>query len=475
MSDQPIVVNTGSPEVSYPAYRRFLPFATILILAVNVVIFSLMTLAGGSKNPDVLLDFGASYGPYIRRGEYWRLVLPMFLHIGWLHLAVNSYALFILGRLLERVYGYGRYSLVYVGAGVGSSFLSMRLSNNVAAGASGAIFGIAGAMLVAGYMHRQAIPARWGRAFGRGILPFIVLNLFFGFTVPGIDNWGHLGGLTSGILLAFLVPPPEPHSAFAVQGEEPSQAVVLIPLAIVALAMTATVDHYRTSRAVLRLLDEGRRYHAKHQEGLAFDRFREAARVAPKDERPHQELGAFYLEQKRAPEAIQEYNEALRLSPGQPQAQLGLALAYRQKGDLAKARELFEAVLGKNPSTPEGQQALADLCAEQKLYAEAIQHYQEALRIAPDLAPAHNNLAWLYATSEDPKYRNPKRALEHARRAVELSGWREATFIDTLAEALYANGDFDQAVKVQTKALKLDPNNPELQEHMARYRKAAGV
>ncbi len=475
MSDQPIIVASEPSEVSIYTPRRDQPAATYIILSINFLIFLLMELAGGSKNPDVLLDFGASYGPYIRRGEYWRLVMPMFLHIGWLHLLVNSYALYLLGRILERVYAYGRFALLYVGAGVGSSFLSMRLSNNVAAGASGAIFGVAGAMLVTGYLHREAIPPRWGRAFGRGILPFIVLNLVFGYTVPGIDNWGHLGGLASGILLAFLIPPLERDSIPGSQSEKPSQFVVVIPLAVVAVSMAAAMGHYKEARVVTRLLEEGRQFRARHLDSQAFDRFQEAARRAPRDERPHEQLGLLYLEQRRVDEAIREYNEALRLSPNLPQAQLGLARAYRQKGDLAKARQFFEAVTGKNPATAEGQQILADLFAEQRLYPEAIQHYEGALRIAPDLAPAHNNLAWLYATCEDPKYRNPQRALEHAHRAVELSQWKEANFIDTLAEALYANGDFRHAVEVQTKALQLDPKNPEFQDHLARYRKAAGV
>ena len=75
--------------------------------------------------------------------------MPMFLHLGWWHLIVNSYA--PSGPSVERVYGYGRFALIYVAAGIGSSALSMSLSQNIAAGASGAIFGIAGAMLVAGY------------------------------------------------------------------------------------------------------------------------------------------------------------------------------------------------------------------------------------------------------------------------------------------------------------------------------------
>jgi membrane associated rhomboid family serine protease/Flp pilus assembly protein TadD len=465
----------------------------LAILAVNALVFALMLYAGALKNTDVLLDFGASYSPYLRRGEYWRLVMPMFLHLGWLHLLVNSYALYVLGPILERVYGYGRFALLYVATGVGSALLSMSMSNNVAAGASGAIFGIAGVMLVTGYLHRDVIPPRWGRVFGRGILPFIVVNLGFGFSVPHIDNWGHLGGLVSGVLLALLIPPPRPvpygtgprpvpygtgpgYEVLTPAPEgRPSQGIVLLPLAVVIVAMAATVEHYQTGRAVNRLLEEGARFRSAHQEARALDLFQEAARRAPRDERPHEQLGSLYLEQKQFDKAIREFEQAVQLSPGSPRPRLGLGLAYYLKGEPRKAQQIFEAVLGQNPQTADGQRLLADLYAEQKLYADAIRHYQEALRLRPDMAEAHNNLAWLLATSEDPKFRDPRAALEHARRAVELTQWKEAGFVDTLAEAHYANGNFQEAVRTQVKALKLDPDNRELQEHMARYRKAAGV
>ena len=154
--------------------------------------------------------------------------------------------LFVLGPILERVYGYGRYATIYVAAGVGGAFLSMAVSKNVSVGASGAIFGIAGAMLVTGYVHREVIPPRWGRAFGRGMIPFIALNLALGFSVHGIDNWGHLGGLATGALLAFVIPPPRQNFGYGEAADSPSQAMVALPLAVVVLAMAATANHYRT-------------------------------------------------------------------------------------------------------------------------------------------------------------------------------------------------------------------------------------
>lgn len=478
MFDNPHPAPSDIPPSGVYFRRPSPPVATLAILAVCGVMYTLTVLAGGATNPDVLLSFGASYGPYIRGGEYWRLVMPMFLHVGILHLLINGYALYLLGRLLERVYGYALFTLIYVGCGIGSAALSMTLSNNESAGASGAIFGIAGVMLVAGYLRREAVPPHWGRAFGKGMIPFIVLNLALGFSIKRffpIDNWAHVGGLVTGIVLALLIPPPPTESLTGALREQPFQALLLIPLIVVTLAMAAAGQDYRSARLETQLLLEGERLRAARQNALALQRFQEAARRAPNDERPHEELGSLYLQQNQAADAVREYEQALRITPGSTRAQLGLGLAYRQKGDLAQAHELFEKALGKNPTTAVGQEALADLCAEQKLYAEAVEHYEQTLRIEPNLAEAHNNLAWLYATSDDPNFRKPQEALEHARRAVELSRWKEPNFIDTLAEAFYANRNFSEAVKAETKALELDPQNREFEDHMARYRKAAGV
>jgi rhomboid protease GluP len=474
MADQPTPLPAG-PIYYRAAPRRYWPVATIVIFALNLLLFGLEILAGGSQNARVLLDMGAAYGPYLRRGDYWRLVMPIFLHGGWLHLLGNSYALYILGPILERVYGYGRYALIYLFAGIGSSLLSMTVSKNVSVGASGAIMGIAAAMVVTGFLHRDVIPPRWGRAFGRGIIPFILLVLASGFTTHGIDNWGHLGGLATGVVLAMVIPPPGHDLLPGSMMEPPSQAMVAVPLVAVLIAFFGAAENYRHVQAMYGLLSAGARCESDQQFDRAQQNFQDAARRVPRDERPHEELGKLYLIQKKNSLAIHEYQEAVRLSPGDSQVRLELAMAYRLNGDLEKAQSIFEAEIGRNPRTAEEHELLANLYSEMKLYPDAINQYEEALRLEPDNAEAHNNLAWLYATCDDLKYRDAQAALDHAQRAVELTQWKEATFIDTLAEAHFVNGHYRQAVDIQRKALALDPNNTELQAHMARYRRAAAI
>jgi membrane associated rhomboid family serine protease/cytochrome c-type biogenesis protein CcmH/NrfG len=475
MSNFPAVIPQAPPPVPFrpPRYR---PAATFTIMAVTMAVYVLMDLAGGSKNINVLLNFGAAYGPYFRHGQYWRAVMPMFLHIGWLHITLNMLALYALGPVLEQIYGAGRYVSLYVACGIVSAMVSMSMTSDVSAGASGAIFGVAGAILVTGYLHREAVPVRWRRAFGRGLLflVLVILDLILGFVIPHIDYWGHLGGLGAGILLAVLIPPPAPRPHFeSAEAPRPSQDWVWVPVVVVAVAMGATFQHYRVARQVDRLLAEGAQLETRHQNAEARGRFQQAAQRAPYDERPLEALGALDLDENRPADAVREYQQALRVIPGSPDALLGLSLAYRRQGDLGKARQALEAVFAQHPPTAQGHVALADLFAEQKFYAQAVAHYQQALRLDPALAVAHNNLAWLYATCDDPKFRRPQQALEHARRAVELSGGKEAAYVDTLAEALYVNGQYAQAVEVQTRALALDPASKDLQEDMAKYRQAA--
>jgi membrane associated rhomboid family serine protease/Tfp pilus assembly protein PilF len=472
MDSQIPVQPKPSETIRVPA-RRYRPVATYVLLTINIMIFLLMTLHGGSKNPDVLLEFGASYGPYLRQGEYWRLVMPMFLHIGWLHLALNMYALWLLGSLLEPLYGYGRFSVIYVGAGVGGSFLSMMASPHVAAGASGAIFGIAGAMMVTGFLHHWSVPRRWRRAFGAGIIFVIVSNLVLGWLIPNIDNWAHLGGLFAGSLLAGIIPPPRVPSPPKEYSKDPWQAVVVIPAGLVIWGMLSTAHHYQLTQRVTQLLNDASHLRQTNQDGLALRRLKQAEQIAPYDEGAHESMGNYYFDHQQYSDAIREYEEALRLDPNSPMVMVRLAVADLRTGRPAKAQKLLAEADQKVPRDANAQMILADLCNTLKLYDEAAKHYEEALEIQPKLAVAHNNLAWLFATCDDPKLRNPTAALNHALIAVKLTNGKEPNFLDTLAEALYVNGKFKEAVDVQKKALELSPNNPEFQQHMQRYQKAA--
>jgi membrane associated rhomboid family serine protease len=471
-------LETHPPPTHYPGRRYYPVIATYVILAVNVLVFVLMTLAGGSKNVQVLLSFGASYGPLFRAGEYWRLVMPMFLHIGVAHLATNMFGLVLLGCFLEPLYGYGRFSLIYVLSGMAGSLLSMEASSHIAAGASGAIFGIAGAMLVTGFLHPETVPRRWKNVFGIGILLVIVVNLAFGHFVKHIDNWAHLGGLLGGIILALLIPPARLGAGSTPWSQRPLQPVMIIPATVVVMAMVATANHYVKAGELASLLQASVRMDALHRPDRALSLLQQARRIAPDNFQVCEALGVLYLERREYAQAIPELKQALRLEPFSAPDAVALAEAYEDSDQLAQARQVLETAHRKDPADATSQEALAELYSRLKLYQAAINQYKGVLKLVPNsaIAPiAHNNLAWLYATCDDPQYRDPKGALRHAWMAVRLSGWRQPVFIDTLAAAFFANGQPKLAAQTEGKALQLAPANREFQASLARYRQAAGT
>lgn len=159
----------------------------------------------------MLLDLGAMYGPYIADGQYWRLFTAMFLHVGMMHLAFNCIGLFIFGQQVERFFGHYRFITIYVLAGLAGSVSSFVLNSvAVAAGASGAIFGVLGALVAYFVVHRDML-GEFGRQSLTGLLILAGVNLFIGLSMPGVDNFAHVGGFAAGFALALpLAPRYEP-------------------------------------------------------------------------------------------------------------------------------------------------------------------------------------------------------------------------------------------------------------------------
>lgn len=193
-------------------FSRAAPLSYVLI-AVNILIFLAMFLMpNGTSDPAVIIAFGAKTNELLKQGDWYRLVTPIFIHAGFLHLFSNSYALWSVGPHVERLYGSARFLLIYLLAGIGGvigSFIGQEMMGKGATpsvGASGAIFGLFGVLAIFGYKYRHELPPEFRRAFGSGVFPVIAINLFIGFTIPFIDNGAHIGGLLTGAILTLVVP-----------------------------------------------------------------------------------------------------------------------------------------------------------------------------------------------------------------------------------------------------------------------------
>lgn len=175
---------------------------TPVLIGVNILMFVLMYIFGvGSEDINTLLSFGAMYGPLVRNGEVYRLITAAFLHVGIIHLVFNMYALNVIGTQIEKLLGKTKYLLIYLISAISGSLLSMIFTDSVAAGASGAIFGLLGGLLYFGYHYRMYL----GSVLKNQIIPLIVLNLLLGFILSGVDNSAHIGGLIGGILSAMAL------------------------------------------------------------------------------------------------------------------------------------------------------------------------------------------------------------------------------------------------------------------------------
>lgn len=184
------------------------PVVTYVLLAVNILVFladTALAAAGyGVSGVGPLTLLGAKNNQAIVNGEYWRLITPLFLHGGLLHLGFNSYFLYIVGRGVERAYGTARFLAIYFLAGLAGTVASFALSRANSIGASGALFGVIGAWIPLLYRNRHVL-ADTQRQIGR-IAQVIGINLLIGLS-PGIDNWAHIGGLVGGLALGWFAAP----------------------------------------------------------------------------------------------------------------------------------------------------------------------------------------------------------------------------------------------------------------------------
>lgn len=182
------------------------PVLTYCFIAINSVIYlALMGMAGLNSTVygDLLLRYGAKVNGSIIAGESWRLLSAMFFHGSLAHLLINCFSLNAIGRIVENLYGRKRFLVIYLVAGLGGSLGSFCFSEFPSVGASGAIFGLLGAMLYLGVRNPEFVKT----GFGKDILALAVLNLAYGFAATGIDNFGHLGGLTAGFLVTGVISP----------------------------------------------------------------------------------------------------------------------------------------------------------------------------------------------------------------------------------------------------------------------------
>jgi rhomboid protease GluP len=207
---------TRSVPVSMPAST---PRVTYTILGITVAVYLLQMLSQFVLGYDLPVGLGAKANEAIRAGQLWRFFTPMLLHGSILHIGFNMYALMAFGGGLERRYGHGRFLMLYLLGGFAGTVFSFLFSSAYSIGASGAIFGLVAAEGIFLFQNRKLFGSQAKGALNN-VLFVVAINLFLGLQ-PGIDNWGHMGGLMGGLIFAWFA---GPH--WEVQGISPNLQVV---------------------------------------------------------------------------------------------------------------------------------------------------------------------------------------------------------------------------------------------------------
>ena len=191
--------NQEESEKAESIFKPKTPYITYILIAINVLVFLYGVLFDKTA---LLINLFSTHGPSIVHGDIYRIFTGAFVHIELFHILFNMYALYIIGSQVESFYGKTKYLFIYFFSIIISSLLSIMFNGNVPSiGASGAIFGLFGAMLYFGYNYRVYL----GNTIIRQMLPIIIINLLIGFASTGIDNFAHIGGLVGGILSSMVV------------------------------------------------------------------------------------------------------------------------------------------------------------------------------------------------------------------------------------------------------------------------------
>ncbi len=401
---------------------------TGVLVAINVIWFIAMVAKGASltqPTTDQLLRWGANFGPLTLTGQWWRLLTAMFVHIGIVHLALNMWCLWDLGLLAEYLYGRRTFLALYLMSGLAASVVSLaRNSLVVSAGASGAIFGLAGALIATLYLGRLAAPRGALRTSLISLLAFAGYNLAYGFFKGGIDNGAHIGGLISGLLLGSVLSldfrqhtgrlarvRPILFPAFAVLVLAGAMAVRYAHAPVVRLEHAEQQLRRGDNAAALRELNDliksrpnyapaylllGGTYVRLRQPDKAEDAFERAAQLNPKDSAVLAQLGVLYLRDRRYEQARQSFQRIAQLNPNDAEAQINLGVTLNLLGRGDEALASFRRATQLNPKLPLAWFNFGLGSMNAKHYDDAVDAFTHTTQLAPKDAEAWIWLANAY-------------------------------------------------------------------------------
>jgi len=353
------------------------------------MVFIAMALAGVAmlNNPSGqdLVHWGANFGSLTASGQWWRLLTCVFIHGGLLHIVFNMWCLWSLGRLAESVYGHWTFAAVYLISGLSASLASLIWNPSVlSVGASGAIFGIAGALIASFYLGEFTLPRAVLSGTLRSVVVFVGYNLFFGAVIARTDNAAHIGGLLMGLLLGALIAKAAPaHDDFLRR-----IAVLLVGAVLVAggvMWLQRARAYMLHGQSGVMLLNEG-----KTDEAIA--ELQKSVRMRPGFAAAHEALASAYATKHDFENAASEMQRVIALNPRNEDAYYRLGLIYLEQKQPSKAADIFTQLLKIDPDSADGHAGLANALAAQRRNLEALEEYKKAAAIDASYQGVYYNM-----------------------------------------------------------------------------------
>jgi membrane associated rhomboid family serine protease/Flp pilus assembly protein TadD len=365
--------------------------ATFFLIAINVAVFLIMVL----KNPSAfmqptnqqLLKWGADFGPLTLDNQPWRVITSGFLHIGIIHIAVNMWSLWILGKIAERFVGPTSLVAIYLLTGVGASLASLAWDPvRVSAGASGPIFGFIGAMIGILYMAKDRLDPVARKRMLNWVVRIAVINLFIGLTA-GIDNMAHAGGLVTGIVIGALLVITARNRT---QDRGAVRRNIFVGTAIVLALLFVAV---RSAKHDIVYAYRGEVALENKDFPTAINHLKEFVAARPNDPDGHATLGYVYQRSGRYPEALDQYKKALAIKSDQPDIYVNIAIIDQAQGQTQEAIDLFSANLSKVKFDAESYKSFGEALLQNHEAERAENQLRSAIKLDDKDPETHSDLA----------------------------------------------------------------------------------
>jgi rhomboid protease GluP len=369
---------------------------TQAIFGINVAVFTAMSLAvgvtvlGNSAWLELGLRLGANYGPYTVNGEWWRLLTYMFIHGGLLHIAFNMWCLWDLGRLAESVYGHWTFAAVYLITGFAAGLNSLGWHFAIpSVGASGAIFGIAGALIASFYLGEFSLPRTAMSGMLRSVVMFVGYNLFFGAAITHTDNAAHIGGLLMGLLLGALI------ARVAPQHDDVLRRISVLLVGVLLVVGGGT--WLQRSHAYLLHGQKGVVLLNQGKTDDAITELQRSVALRPDFAATHSALARAYVTKRDFERAVAEMERVIALNPQSAEAYNRLGLIYLERKLPSKAQDTFAKLLKIDPNSADGYAGLAAAFSDQHRYAEALEEYKRVAAIDSSYQGVYYNIGAMQA------------------------------------------------------------------------------